>query len=97
MKTKMKLIKRINEASTVKQILHGKNKPTIHLSNVADFDSLKMIKDAMDAVLRYQLEVKKEEDRKTILHHLAEEMGDSVDGQKFLGILQKYFNVIIKK
>ena len=93
----MDLIKSINEEYTIRQILKGKEKPTIYLTRVADYDSLKMVKDALDAVLKYQLGFKKEEDRKTLLHHLTDEMGDSVDGQRFLSILRKYFNVIIEK
>lgn len=96
----MKLIRSINEVYTVRQILKGKDsdkKPTIHLSHVADYDSLKLLRDATDAVLKYQLEFKNETDRKKILHYLTSEMGDSVDGQRFLRVLKKYFNVIIEK
>lgn len=96
----MNLIKSINEEYTVRELFRGeykKEKPTIHLSHVSDYDSLKMVRDAMDVVLKYQLGIKNEYDRKRFLHHLANEMGDSVDGQRFLRILRKYFNVIIEK
>jgi len=96
----MKLIKSVNEEYTIRQLFRGeykKEKPIIHLSHVSDYDSLKMIKDAMNVVLKYQLGIKDEYDRKKFLHYLSQEMGDSVDGQRFLRILRKYFNVVIEK